>query len=330
MKTKNLLMILAGSAMTLLATPAFSAAAEMPAREVRLSTIKLDQPEGYGVEVTGGRIGKRRQVLAVSVGNGPLSTSYSVKTPVGPRLRGSFGSMGRIDVRFERRKKQVERPERGCRWIIEKGIFRGSFNFVGEQGYFSSQAVDPEGEVFRLPDGFCGLGDFRVAGVALPGLRETVLEASASGESEDISFRASQMEAFRRPDPRISFDASLRERVGKMRIERQASANAKAATFSHAGAAHATVAPPAPFAGSGEYTRSATGPLWTGNLSVSFLGAPERALTGEPFAARLCPHIVFLSHCLKKPLGPAGWMSSRYGSGSHSQPLALARLSSLR
>ena len=62
----------------------------------------------------------------------------------------------------------------------------------------------------------------------------------------------------------------------------------------------------------------AQGPAtWAGSLSVALPGVPDVALAGPNFAARLCSRASLL-RCL------------RYGSGSHSQPLALARLSSLR
>jgi hypothetical protein len=50
----------------------------------------------------------------------------------------------------------------------------------------------------------------------------------------------------------------------------------------------ATVAPPAPFSGSGVFQHgSGSEKSWTGSLAVSFLGAPHVPLTGSPFKTRL-------------------------------------------
>ncbi|MDX6634707.1 MAG: hypothetical protein QOF06_910 [Solirubrobacterales bacterium] len=54
----------------------------------------------------------------------------------------------------------------------------------------------------------------------------------------------------------------------------------------------------------------------------------RRPGAGEGFTARLCPSLSILSSCL--PKHERARIGSRYGSGSHSQPLALTRLSSLR
>jgi hypothetical protein len=100
---------------------------------------------------------------------------------------------GRLDVRFQRRSKRIRRLEPGCRWIFEKGVSRGSFRFVGEDDYFSREAVDPVGETIRLPNGFCGLGDDRVTRTGLPGLRQTVLVAWSTDAPGKTSFEADRI-----------------------------------------------------------------------------------------------------------------------------------------
>jgi hypothetical protein len=57
-------------------------------------------------------------------------------------------------------------------------------------------------------------------------------------------------------------------------------------------------------------------------------GTEPLPLAGESFIARLCPSLSILASCLSRH--ELARVRSRYGSGSHSQPLALARLSSLR
>src|SRR5215203_7033767 len=102
MKAKDLIVALTTGGLALLAAPGPSLADEAPG-EVRLSSFKLEESGGYEVEVSGGRIGKGRQILSVNVKDDPLVTSYSIRTVPGPRLRGTFGSLGQLNVRFERR-----------------------------------------------------------------------------------------------------------------------------------------------------------------------------------------------------------------------------------
>ena len=293
---------------------------------ISLSTIKLGESNGYEVEFTALHFSKRQPVAAVSARRETASASYTVRPPMSAGIHATFGALGQVDLSFQRRKKAVERPERNCRWIIETGVFRGSFRFVGEGGYFASEAVNPEGEVFRLPDGFCGLGSFR-PGLLPPGLpSETVLAARAQTDTGEVDFRASRL---RTADGPTLFNASTKERVEAMDITRSVRVPGQEGDFTATGTSRGAVSPPLPFSGSARFRDPRNGPAtWAGTLGVALPGVEQVALAGEGFTARLCPHLSLLASCLpRKEQARAG---SRYGSGSHSQPLALARLSSLR
>jgi hypothetical protein len=292
---------------------------------VSLSTIKLGASNGYEVEFTALRFSKRQPVAAVSARRATASASYTVRPPAGAGIHATFGALGQVDLRFQRRKKAVERPERNCRWIIETGVFRGSFRFAGEGGYFASEAIDPEGEVFRLPDGFCGLGSFRPG--LPPGLpSETVLAARARTAAGEVSFRASRLRIDHGP---ILFNASTKERVEAMDITRSVRIPGQKGGFTATGTSRGAVSPPLPFSGSARFRDPRNGPAtWTGTLAVSLPGREGIALAGEGFTARLCPHLSLIGSCL--PRTGLARVGSLYGSGSHSQSLALARLSSLR
>jgi hypothetical protein len=305
-----------------LALPASASGAPVDAPELKLGTIELEGSNGYEVEVLTLREGRHAPVAIVSAERGRLAATYEVRASLGAGIHAIFGSLGQLDVSFDRQSKSVETLEPGCRWIIEAGVFRGSFQFAGEGGYLSVQAVDPVGSVLRLPDGFCGFEEDRPARSAIPGLDQTVLAARAASERGTVSFEASRWHL----DGEISFLASLRERVGEMRIERTARAGGGKRSFLTSKASRASVRPPGPFRGSARFRDPAKRPAtWTGSLSVSFPGAPDVALAGAGFVAKLCPRVSILSSCLRGRPRP-----SPYGSGSHSQPLALARLSSLR
>jgi hypothetical protein len=292
---------------------------------ISLSSFELEESNGYEVEFSALRFNKRRPAAVVTAKRGTANAGYSVRTPHGTGIHATFGTLGQVDLSFHRRKKVVERPERHCRWIFERGVFRGSFRFVGEGGYFAAEAVNPEGTVFRLPDGFCGLGSFRPG--LPPGLpSETVLAAQARTAAGEVSFRASRLRTRRGP---IGFNATTREHVEGMEITRSVRVPGQAGDFTVAGTSRGAVSPPLPFGGSARFRDSRGEPAtWTGTLVVALPGLESVPLAGAGFTARICPHLSFLASCLSGKDKPRA--GSRYGSGSHSQPLALARLSSLR
>ena len=322
-KTRGCLAIF-GCALAALALPG-SAASRMP-EGISLSSIKLGESNGYELELGAVRFGKRRPGVEITAQRETASASYSVRTGSGPGIHATFGFLGQVDLGFHRRKKAVERPERNCRWIVETGVFRGSVRFVGEGGYIASEAIDPEGEIFRLPDGFCGLGSFRL-GLLPPGLpRETVLAARLKTGAGEVSFRASRERSARRT---VLFNAGTAERVDGMRIERSVRVPGTPGDFTATEASRAAVSPPSPFSGSARFRDPPGEPAtWEGTLAVTLPGLAAMPLAGEGFIARLCPKLSILASCL--PRGERSRPGNRYGSGSHSQPLALARLSSLR
>ncbi|HKF83441.1 MAG TPA: hypothetical protein VKB23_10830 [Solirubrobacterales bacterium] len=324
MKAGRLLGVLA-CALAALLLPAGAIGAGLPKGAISLSTIKLGESNGYELELVGLRLGKRRPGVVITAQRETASASYSVRTGNGPGIHATFGSLGQVALGFHRRKKVVERPERNCRWIIEVGVFRGSVNFVGEGGYITSEARKLKGVIFRLPDGFCGLGSFRPG--LPPGLpRETVLAARMETRTGEVSFRASRERSARGT---IQFNASTKERVEGMRIERSVRVPGEQGAFTATGTSRATVSPPSPFSGYAGFRDPKPGPVtWEGPLAVTLPGLAAIPLAGEGFTARLCPSLSILASCL--PKRERARIGSRYGSGSHSQPLALARLSSLR
>jgi hypothetical protein len=295
MKARGLLGVLAFTVAALLGSPGLAAGATGKAGELKLGSFELENPGGYEIEVFTVQEGGRPTTAAVYVKKEPLETNYSVHAEAGPGIHATFDALGQLDVSFQRRKKAVERPERGCRWIFEEGVFRGSFHFTGEGGYVTSEATNPVGSMIRLPNGFCGFSDDRRARPFL-GLERRVLAARAREASRTVSFEASQDEFVKR----VSFSASLLERVDGVNIDRSAEATAGKGTFTSTGTARAAVRPPQPFNGTALFRDPAHQPAsWSGSLSVSFLGASDVPLAGESFAARLCPHLSILSRCLK-------------------------------
>ena len=281
----------------LTALPARAGATTGKLAGLKLSSFEVTGSNGYEIDVIAGALGRRAPAAAVDVRRGALDADYLAKTDPDMGLRATFGSLGQLDVHFVRRGKKVLRPEPGCRWVTERGVFRGSFHFAGEGGYVLADATDPAGEVLRLPNGFCGFRRDRRARPAIPGLpSQTVLAARSRSGGRELTFEASHLESV----PSTLINASLREHVEGMTITRTARAQGPKSSFSSTGRVKATVAPPSPFVGTAQFRDPAGGPLsWTGSLSISFLGAPEIPLAGPTFTARLCPHLSILSACLR-------------------------------
>jgi hypothetical protein len=295
MKARKSLLALVSATALLSALPAVAGGATGKTHEFKLGTIEVEPSSGHEIEVSTLQEDEKRGFVSVDVAKGPLRANYEVRSEPGPGIHATFGSLGRIDVSFQRRKRVVTHPEADCTWVFERGTFRGSFRFVGEAGYVTSEATDPQGTVFRLPRGFCGFRDDRRARPFL-GLEQRVLAARSSEEGRVVSFQASEEEFVDRP----SFNASLIEKVEGMSIERSARTQGTKGSFSSTGTSRGSVHPPAPFVGSALFRDPAGAPAtWTGSLSVSFLGAPEIPLAGESFTARLCPRLSILSSCLK-------------------------------
>jgi hypothetical protein len=292
-KARGRLVVLCALA-ALLALPASALAAAGKPSELKIGSFELEGSNGYAVEVSSVREGDSTPIAVVNVQQDPLQAIYQVRARPGVGTHATFGSLGQLDVSFERRSKEVERPEPGCAWITERGVFRGSFRFTGENGYFTSEAVDPSGEMLRLPNGFCGFPDDRAARPGDPRLHQTVLTAQAATAKGSVSFHASRWSF----DRMTTFSAELNERVGAMKIRRTAEAPTLKRTRFSAKSSRASVAPPPPFRGSARFRDPAKGPpRWTGSLSVSFPGAPNTALAGKGFSAKLCPRLPVLAKC---------------------------------
>src|SRR6478609_4407605 len=117
---------------TLLALPTGASGNQ---RELTFSTLQLKGSNGYTVSLTTLRQAKRAPYVEVEASRAGLGARYEVRGSAGAGIHAAFGPLGQIDFAFKRHSKRVERPERGCRWISERGVFRGAFGFVGEEGY---------------------------------------------------------------------------------------------------------------------------------------------------------------------------------------------------
>ncbi|MEX2106385.1 MAG: hypothetical protein WD810_05755 [Solirubrobacterales bacterium] len=309
------------------APAALAEAPRSPDRGLVLSHFELKGTHGYTVEAVEVREGDFPPMVTVEVHRKAMRASYEVPGDLGPGMHGVFGELGRVAVEFHRQKRSVDRPEKGCAWIAESGIFRGQFSFVGESGYTAAEATSARGEVLRLPNGICGFGDDRRSRRGFNPLQTTRLAARSRIPRGFVQFEASTLDF----DPRDGFEALVRENVGAMAITRSTFAHGAADTFTFSPGnppRRASVHPPPPFEGTARLRDRGSGPpTWTGSLSVSLPGSPQTPLTGPGFAARFCLNSSLLGGC-KVALPPrTGARALRQINGSQSQLFADAKLS---
>jgi hypothetical protein len=253
------------------------------------------------------------------------TTTYLVHGKVtSSSIEASFGDRGRIAVRFRPTGRAVHATDKaGCRRpgrgsLATLGVFTGELSFEGEGGYTSAEVHRARGRSIDLaallacllggsPNGQATLPRAQAPlGIRLPGLVAGRAEASPSTPSvpthpstgpESTTLVADSKLAL----ARTVFAAQMRGKgaprflaveeasEGSIGVVRLAFARGTGGDFVADDAlSSGTVAPPAPFAGTGALRRgSGNTKSWTGPLRVSFLGAPHVPLTGEPFGVWL-------------------------------------------
>ncbi len=345
------------TAALLLALP--GAAIARPGDEIRSRSLHLGlasiATKGYVVNVE--TTGHHRVILNVRKG-GQLA-SYSVRGKVSRhRIKADFGRFGRVSLRFHGRPrsfpapaprgKSQRRPRRcsGRHPEREVGHFRGTVFFEGQRQFTRLAVGKAPGEVRRAYRQVCrtvhrhsAQASISAGTSATPlGFTITVLTARSHADGALTQFSAVNLQA---PlgvpgiDVFTLVSASLQERVGRVRIFRSTLQTVKpgAIKVSRHGVkpAKARLKLPSPFGGRARYVGPTKGSpaSWTGSLSVRLLGSGALPLAGPRFHATLCRASAFnpANPCFRRAEAS---VAAAQGSGSHSQPLADARLSSLR
>jgi hypothetical protein len=336
MKAGSRAVFLACALAALLALPA--AAAAKPGYKVRPGgsqlTMWAEEKKGYEFTVSA----NKRQRVQLSVEKEVFSTTaYSTKGRVSSRrVEADLGGFGRIDVEIDLAPSRSgsRKGSQSCKGkppLFLYGTFRGAIEFSGE-GRVPAISTKRGPVLFtRRFRQVCKRrrqqkqnedkqgGEKQPPAIEVGGLR-----AQAKGEGRTILFEAFSLAPPRNPALSLGIAAgSAYERREGVRIVRTAfelfgsgllmsKRDKEPETF--------RVKLEEPFTGRGLYSHSAASPpTWTGNLSVTLPGIDPIPLAGPGFSFDFCRDLSFarVARCL-------------YGSGSHSQPLALAKLSSLR
>jgi hypothetical protein len=271
---------------------ALAFAAPAGAAQFHVLTLSLMNSDGYKVTVAG--VGPTVGIV-VHRPKQEASTTYLVHGKVTrTSLKASFSGLGRVDVEFHPTHSDPSGRPR-CNEVVhgERGLFRGRIEFHGEGGYTSVDAHRAKGKAL-------GLGSLRncvgtvsrphgrnlkailraLLGLGGPQAKQTRILAEWKQPLGGVFFEATQVGR-----DRTQFLAAEQTTVGRLAILHIARANGSAKRLaSDPALTFANVSPPAPFSGSGDLRHGPDGlKLWTGNLAVSFPGAPDVPLTGPDF-----------------------------------------------
>ncbi len=280
---------------------------------------------------------RQRVLLAVEEGFF-TATEYSTKGRVSSkRIEADLGDLGRIDidVRLRPRHSDSEPRQRNCKGrksIFVPGTFHGTIRFSGEGDIPPFSVKRGEIGFLRRFKQVCKLRRAPKRNQKKPKAEKPkiklefgLLDTSGKGDGRTVRFEVFSLAQARNPAKSFGiYEAAASERRKNLRIVRSTFGflGHKEFRMSKRGKQPLTlrVKPPEPFSGKALYKR---GPgekaTWTGNLSLDLPGAEAIPLTGDNYDAVFCRGLDFeeIDSCY-------------YGSGSHSQPLALAKLSSLR
>jgi hypothetical protein len=251
--------------------------------------LSIAGSNGYRISVEGRERTVSLSAVRVRTGSS-VWTVYAVDGKVSQSgLRARFGKFGRVAVKFKPSGKvKRERPPRGCTGkaaITRLGEFVGTIRFVGERRYTRVLGRRARGSVTTSPAWHCKKRPAR-DGTTPAGGRAPLPELNAWAGS--LSFNAARFKIFGGLEGNL-FLASVRDRLGGIRIDRLASAVGDPDSFvADEALTSATVSPPIPFHGTATFQRNPDGTTsLLGSLSVSFPGVDDVVLAGSGFSSKL-------------------------------------------
>lgn len=281
-----------------------------PPRHGFESRLELEAKHGYEVTVVGeggivavevtkpAPLGKENAVERLLGIRGAV-TAYVARGTVTPRrIAASFGKFGEIDVRFRPSGEVARSPSRrrclgADHFTSQLGMFVGHFRFSGEGGYLALRSRRIMGRIRSPLRLRCASSRFRLRPAAPPRARPLPQHPSFVPTFLTASNRhgVSATELIALASGKTSlFLAITEEGLGSMARIRYALATepSKKAISLNDALTSASIKPPAPFHGKGNYRAAPDGTTsWTGPLSVSLPGAPRLPLAGEGFKVTL-------------------------------------------
>lgn len=283
------------------------------------------------------RLGVNRELFS--------ATEYLAKGHVSSkRIKADFGEFGRVDIRIRIFRSQRERSRGGQRCngrapLNSWGSYSGVLEFAGEGNVPSFSSKRGRLLIARHFPKTCRRKEESQLNAGRgkrqrPTLEIGQIHAEAQGGGRTTIIEAFSLASTSNPAEALSFlFGAAFEKRGDVRISRSAAEIfGQGILMSRRGSDPETVRVEGegPFVGRALFSRSPRSvATWEGDLRARVPGAAPIPLAGPEFTADLCRGSTLeeIDRCTDRRglLRPF-----LYGSGSHSQPLALARLSSLR
>jgi len=253
-----------------------------------LFAFEVDASNGYSIFAVASnqRADGRGEVVLIVSGKhaGALYVAPAQLTATG--LEADLGALGTISLEASpsgRKKSFRTRCEEGSKVTYEPQLYRGSFEFHGEEGYTDAATATPRERIPHLYRSECGTyGSLEVGGGDVPGagLR---LHSGRGKLKLDLTARKNG------PGKRTRLQVGVEEERAGISISREASRWVGADAFTYDPLLRtAVLAPPAPFSGSGSFHRNAAAPnRWGGDLTVDLPGRSDIPLTGRSVKATI-------------------------------------------
>jgi hypothetical protein len=251
------------------------------------AVFRLEASHGYTIFgfAASERLDGRGSIVLIVHRKGATAIYGAPATITPTRLEADLGTLGRFSAEIapSGKKKQLRSRCNDEVDTVEPHVYRGRFEFHGEQAYTDVVATDvPEYSRFSLDFTCQVVVSEEEWGRGLPGAR---LHASFRRHDRRLSLQLNK----NRPDAATSFSATLAETRNGIGIQRTVSGRRPPGAFEYEpllGAATVELSPP--FSGVASFRRGAApANRWTGTLSVDFPGKSNVSLTGGAFSAHL-------------------------------------------
>jgi hypothetical protein len=263
----------------------------------RESSLSLKGTHGYRIVVSSSDRG-----VELSASNGKGVAYYAVKARRPYRegiIKATFPLLGRVAVRFHPSGKPQHIPPfphcHGGRTTIQRGVFRGTIEFQGEEGFTNAHTTQARGKLTSISREVCPRSDHDPSTDIAVGTNPTPgysLSAVANSPGRQLAFSAFRSTSDSALGGNTWFSAFLLERRGGMRVIRVAFDHANLEDFAVGGDKRrpdsASVTPSLPFRGTAAFQADAGVTTWAGPLTVDLPGAPDLQLTGPSFRSSLC------------------------------------------
>jgi hypothetical protein len=249
--------------------------------------FKLGASNGYSILAFAAseRVDGRGEFVLFVSGKGASVTYAAPATVTATRIDADLGALGGVSLdvlpsgkKRDLRSRCASEPRTTT---IEPPLFRGSFEFHGEEGYTDAVSGSPHEYTAFFLDLLCaGVGSGEVGGADAPGARLRL-------QSHRLSLQANK----NRPGARTRFEIETHESRPGISISRYRTLWVGAGAFDFGPSLRtATLAPPPPFSGQASFRRDAApARRWTGNLTVDLPGRSDVPLVGRGVAATLAP-----------------------------------------